>query len=337
MLIRGVWILGVLGLILGASADAEAQLSNSIRYFLHAANIPPDLCDPADPSACGRGRFCRRPAGRCGSEDIRGVCVLIPHNCPDVHRPVCGCDGITYENRCEAHAAAMSLGHAGPCRQVCGGVQGLLCDEGEFCDVGVGHCCCDFQGVCRPIPEGCPEIYRPVCGCDGVTYSNRCEAHSAGVSIDHAGPCRRVCGGIQGLPCDEGEYCHLRIGQCCCDFQGVCMSIPDACPTVYEPVCGCDGMTYGNACEAAAAGESIEHRGPCEQVCGGIQGLPCDKGEYCDLGVGRCCCDFQGVCQERALGCPDNYDPVCGCDGVTYGNACEAAAAGVSIDHADPC
>ena len=38
----------------------------------------------------------------------------------------------------------------------------------------------------------------------------------------------------------------------------------DACLTVYEPVCGCDGFTYGNACEAARAGVKSWRGGSCE-------------------------------------------------------------------------
>lgn len=34
-----------------------------------------------------------------------------------------------------------------------------------------------------------PEIYRPVCGCDGFSYSNACEASRFGVSVDYEGTC----------------------------------------------------------------------------------------------------------------------------------------------------
>lgn len=36
------------------------------------------------------------------------------------------------------------------------------------------------------------------------------------------------------------------------------------CPAHYDPVCGCNGKTYGNSCEACCAGIRIEKLGPCE-------------------------------------------------------------------------
>ncbi|GJM26845.1 MAG: hypothetical protein DHS20C16_32600 [Phycisphaerae bacterium] len=198
---------------------------------------------------------------------------------------------------------------------------------------------CDDPGVCRSRPNGCPDVWDPVCGCDGVTYSNKCDAAAAGVNVDHEGECDEVCGGIQGIPCsDPNDFCRFDEGQCCCDFQGVCTPIPDACPEYYDPVCGCDGVTYSNECFANAAGQSVDHQGACAMSCtsnSDCLSTSADPGKYCQKAVGDC--DGSGECTDIPQGCYDVWDPVCGCDGVTYGNDCEAAAAGVSIAYLGEC
>jgi hypothetical protein len=46
---------------------------------------------------------------------------------------------------------------------------------------------------------------------------------------------------------------------------------------------------------------------------------------------------MMGVCRVRPQVCTYDYRPVCGCNGKTYGNACAAAAAGVSVLQDGPC
>ena len=103
----------------------------------------------------------------------------------------------------------------------------------------------------------CDNLDQPVCGCDGVTYDNACQA------VYDFGIARWTNGSCDPVPnCQE--------------------ILPDtfACTLEYAPVCGCNGKTYPNPCVAEAHNIFRYSSGRC-----GTTALEICEGQTLTIGV----------------------------------------------------
>src|ERR1044071_4807042 len=84
--------------------------------------------------------------------------------------------------------------------------------------------------------------------------------------------------------CDRAQYCQKRAGKC--SGPGHCVVRPQNCIEIFDPVCGCDNVTYSNFCFAAMVGVNVQHAGACKSDC--TTNAQCAKDQYCAKPTGSC-------------------------------------------------
>lgn len=324
-------------------------------------------------------------------------------SCPRLDDEVCGTNNITYQNECFLQQAGASKAYDGWCingqnasTPASGTSSSVISPQSHFVPISgspapppqthieqaVGGSQLIIQQWYRNEHNGylavgeryvgcpCNDSLLPVCGANGMTYSNMCRAECANIKAVKYGEC--------------GDYNYVWPGpnSCLCPFQidtknavcGVnnrtyesecvskCSNTPVKgggfcknkcnCDHYFKPVCGRDGATYDNLCKLHCLGLDLLHDGICskssvdtcyfcegniKRVCG-IDGKTYDN--ECFLKCRGTQKVSDGACPKKKgekCNCPDVELPVCGIDEVTYKNICELECKGIPKLANKPC
>lgn len=124
----------------------------------------------------------------------------------------------------------------------------------------------DDAGLAIDAGAGAGDASCPPSGCAPVDAGFPGDAAEAGKDAAGSG---KLCGGLLGLSCPSGEWCEYDTLTPCGqgDGSGLCHTKPLAsectAPATCPNVCGCDGVTYCDACRSHSVGADVRKNGTC--------------------------------------------------------------------------
>ena len=188
---------------------------------------------------------------------------------------ICGEDGRNYDSYSAAANHNIDVLHLNYCgtRTQRDGMECVTnvtndCNDGLECisnDDGT------VLGICRHTGgnAGCPGLITPVCGYNGRTYDNECEANNYGhTAVAHEGAC-----GEQ----DDSEICLVGINDCGTDGRFTCVVRPNEEPRACDPIMNEYNELVG--CNIGICWENTRYE--CSDSSDCSNGQTCDENHEC--------------------------------------------------------
>lgn len=183
---------------------------------------------------------------------------------------MCGGNGKTYSNSCEADCEGTTVAARGMC-EVKPAVSLQSAQDGA---AKAPNAKLPSVGSCV-----CPMVYKPVCTNTGKTRGNKCEAKCHRETVVREGECETPLASDAPKASAQTKKVTTK-SQLATESAtstedvarlpsaGIPMKPPRrpncACMALYAPVCGVDGNTYSNKCEAGCHDMKVARDGECD-------------------------------------------------------------------------
>jgi len=275
-----------------------------------------------------------------------GYFILKPERCPDVYQPVCGKDQVTYKNPCFLQKAGIEPTHPGVCETI---ATKKTCEAGTKVE-GEKILLTSKDLVCRKLYQ----FEYTLDGLDDEAFEQNCKDLKYLAETEkkvrqwfkvegNKGIEQRFEAIVPGVVSGKNwgwTYKKVERDESI-DKEGyfALTGFPNVKVVelkIYEISPRGGNLMYREA-DKIQCPKASEQQDSCgDGICSGDEVM---EGHGCmrDVCLVECPEDCKELSAGTEEGCPDEYEPICGTDGITYRNACELRKAQMQVEYLGAC